>query len=216
MGIAQNLRKEENVVVTRGGGSTAVQTGLAQAARQGSLAGDSKAKVRYLESRPTRNMSFATERETRTAAAWNAWQMLGEFCTAKVDFKFKHKRLQSIHTGRTAVRLVRLSGTRWTRCERCQNKLARRLLVDDEERLGQRAKKRSRFRPKSYIESLELCQLQWNSESDAKRWAERMTEQIPKHAVSHSKCWRQFLDSNFEMTSLRWKNLTRDTILCAN
>ena len=68
--------------------------GASSAARE-SCGGDSKAKVRYLGSRPTRNMSFATERETRTAAAWNAWQMLGEFCTAKVDFKLKRKRLQS-------------------------------------------------------------------------------------------------------------------------
>ena len=47
MGIAQNL-KEETVVVARGGGSKSVRVGPAQAARQGILAGDSKAKVRYL------------------------------------------------------------------------------------------------------------------------------------------------------------------------
>ena len=159
VGIAQNLRKEENVVVTRGGGSTSLQTGLAQAARHVSLAGDSKTKV---VSRPTLNMSFATERETRTAAAWNAWKMLGEFCTAKVDFKLKRKRLQSVHTGRTTVRLVRFCGTRWKLHRERAVKDARKKggktsPCNDEEKLGQRAEKRSRFRPKSYIESLKWC-----------------------------------------------------------
>ena len=31
----------------------------------------------------------ATERETRIAAAWNAWHMLGQFWKPQVDFKFK-------------------------------------------------------------------------------------------------------------------------------
>ena len=73
MDIAQNLKKEENVVVARGGGSKSVQMGLAQTACQGILAGNLKTKVRYLESRLTWNTSFATERATRMTGAWNAW-----------------------------------------------------------------------------------------------------------------------------------------------
>ena len=54
MGIAQNLKKGENVVVARGGGPKSVHTGLGRAARQGLLAENSKTKVRYLGSRLTR------------------------------------------------------------------------------------------------------------------------------------------------------------------
>ena len=59
MGVAQNLQNEESVVVARGEGSKMVLMGLAQAARQGILAGISKTKVRYLGSRLTWNTAFA-------------------------------------------------------------------------------------------------------------------------------------------------------------
>ena len=55
MGTAQNLRKEEDTRRVRA-----------------LLAGELKTKVRYLGSRLTWNLSFATERETGLAAAWNA------------------------------------------------------------------------------------------------------------------------------------------------
>ena len=42
MGIAQNLKEEENVTVARGGGSTSVQAGLRQATSQGLFAASSK------------------------------------------------------------------------------------------------------------------------------------------------------------------------------
>ena len=80
---------EVNVVVARGGGSKSVQMELAQTARQGILAGESKTKVRYLDGQLIWNMPSATERETRIAAAWNAWHMLGQLQNAKVDFKFQ-------------------------------------------------------------------------------------------------------------------------------
>ena len=67
MGIAQNLKKKENVVVARGGGPKSVHTGLGQAARHGLCAENSKTKVRYLGSWLTWKMSFSTERETRIA-----------------------------------------------------------------------------------------------------------------------------------------------------
>ena len=73
IGIAQNLKKEENVVVARGGGSMSVQEGLAQASRQGILAGDSIAKVRWLE------RLLDLECVLRHSAAWNAGHMLGRF-----------------------------------------------------------------------------------------------------------------------------------------
>ena len=53
MGIAQKMKKEENVVVARGGGPKSVHTGLGQAARHGLFAENSKTKVRYLGSRLT-------------------------------------------------------------------------------------------------------------------------------------------------------------------
>ena len=71
MGVAQNLEQEENVVMAREEGSKMVLMGLAQAARQGILAGISKTKVRYLGSRLTWNLAFAAEikREVRISAA---------------------------------------------------------------------------------------------------------------------------------------------------
>ena len=113
MGVAQNLKEEENVVVARGVVSKSVQMGLVQTACQGILAGNLKTKVRYLESRLTWNMSFATERATRMTGAWNAWLMLGRFWKAKVDFKFKCTVFKATIQRPTAVRLVRLFGTKW-------------------------------------------------------------------------------------------------------
>ena len=51
-------------------------------------AGSSKMTARYVGSRLTWNMSFARERETRDAAAWNAEHMLGDFWKAQVNCKF--------------------------------------------------------------------------------------------------------------------------------
>ena len=48
----------------------------------GALCGEFKddCEVLYSGSRLTWKMSFAKLRSTRTAAAWNAWHMLGDFC----------------------------------------------------------------------------------------------------------------------------------------
>ena len=113
MGIAQKLKEVENVVVAPGCDSKSVQTGLAQTACQGILAGNLKTKVRYLESRLTWNISFTTGRATRMTGAWNAWLMLGQFWKAKVDFKFKCNIFKATIQRPTAVRLVRLFGTKW-------------------------------------------------------------------------------------------------------
>ena len=77
MGIAQNLKRKENVIVARGEGRTSAQMGLA------------KTNVRYLGSRLTWNMAFAPEKDSRMDAAWNAWHMVGHFRKATVNFKFK-------------------------------------------------------------------------------------------------------------------------------
>ena len=74
MGIAR-----ENVIVARGVGATSVQAGLGQATCQGLLAGSSKFTVRYLSSRLTWNMSFAKEREARSAVALECVANVGRF-----------------------------------------------------------------------------------------------------------------------------------------
>ena len=84
IGIAQNGKEVKvNVVGARGGGSKSVQVELAQTALQGLLAGESKTKVWYLDGQLTWNIPSATETETRIAAAWNAWHMLGQFWKKK-------------------------------------------------------------------------------------------------------------------------------------
>ena len=62
---------------------------------RGILAGRLESKGKILGESLDLYMSFATERETRTAAAWHAWHMLGQFWKAKVDFKF-HRLLRWI------------------------------------------------------------------------------------------------------------------------
>ena len=81
MGIAQNLKGEEDVAVARGEGSKFVQFGLAQAARQRILAGISETKVRYLGSRLTWTMAFAAENAVGINAVWNARHLMEQFCT---------------------------------------------------------------------------------------------------------------------------------------
>ena len=74
MGAAQNVEEEENV---RGVGAKSVQSGLGQETSQGLLAGSSRTTARSLGSGLTWNMSSAEERETRIAAALNAWRREG-------------------------------------------------------------------------------------------------------------------------------------------
>ena len=62
-GIAQNLKKEENVTVARVGAKS-VQTSLGQATSQGLLAGSSKTTVTFQGSKLTWIVSFAKERKT--------------------------------------------------------------------------------------------------------------------------------------------------------
>ena len=99
MGSAQNLKKEEDVIVARGVGATSVQSGLRQAKSQELFAGSSKTTARYLGSRLTWKMSFAKEMETRIAAASNAWRMLGELEKSSVNFKFECNVFKSTDQG---------------------------------------------------------------------------------------------------------------------
>ena len=54
MGIAQNLKEEENVLVARGAGAKSVQASLGQATNHGLHARSSKTTVRDLGSNLTR------------------------------------------------------------------------------------------------------------------------------------------------------------------
>ena len=139
MGIAQNLTKEENVVLARGKRSESVQMGLAQAARQRILAGISKTKVRYLGSRLTWNTAFA---------GWNASHMIGQFGEARVNFKFK------CNVSKATVQVALLTGLfafagqngsftegDLNQLEACQKKLARRLVAMTRRNLDTEPKK---------------------------------------------------------------------------
>ena len=89
MGTAQNLKKEENMVVARGEGSKSVQMGLAQTARQGIFAGTSKTKVLLL-GKPTyleyglrlRERERESEKQ-ELMQTWNAGHMMGAVLESK-------------------------------------------------------------------------------------------------------------------------------------
>ena len=116
---------------------------------------------------PTWNMSFPKERETRIAAAWNAWHMSGVFSKALVYFKFKCNEVKATVQvallpgfGAFAEQTGSFTEKDIFSMETCQNRSATSTACNDEEELGQCAKKRHTFRTKSCIESLELCKLQ--------------------------------------------------------
>ena len=89
MGIAGNLKKEENVIVAREVGATSVQAGLGQATCQGPSAWEFKVHGEILGRRLTWNMSFAKKRETRTAAALECVANVGRFldCASQRQLK---------------------------------------------------------------------------------------------------------------------------------
>ena len=136
MSIAQNWMKEVNVTLARGVAATSVQAGLGQATSQGLFARSSKTTLRYLNTRLTWNMTFAKERETRIAAAWNAWRMLCDFWKAQVFTKYKFNVFEAMVLGAIFSFLCAFAAHNggftenaifpW---EACQNRLARHFLL---------------------------------------------------------------------------------------
>ena len=209
IGIAQNVKEVEvNVVVARGGGSKSVQMELAQAARQGILAGESKTKVRFLDGQLTWNLSFATERETRIAAAWDAWHMLGQFSKKQVDFKFKCNVFKATIQGALLSGLCAFEGQNGSftskelfPLEACQNKLARRLVAMTRRNCGGEPNKQQ-------IPIKVLCQLQWNQNSTLGLGQKNDSRKFKNMTCPTSKCWRQFLDKALGQIPLhdeRWE-----------
>ena len=76
MGIAQNLKKEEDVIVARGVGATSVLAGLGQARSQGIFAGGSTSTVRYffLPQVVLEHVTRQRKRKHEFIAAWKAWR----------------------------------------------------------------------------------------------------------------------------------------------
>ena len=71
-GFKQNLKKEDDVIVTRGPGARSVHLGLSKVAKAADFAGVPKTVIKYLGSRLAWNLSFAHERGARIAAALEA------------------------------------------------------------------------------------------------------------------------------------------------
>ena len=114
MGIVQNLKKEENVVVAPGGGSKSVRMGLAQTARRGILAGESKTKVRCsgepLEPGTCPSPRRGNQESRQPGTCGTCWVSSGNHrWISRSNATFS----KSNHTGRTAVRLVRFWTTKW-------------------------------------------------------------------------------------------------------
>ena len=238
MGVSQNLKKEENVVVARGGGSKSVQMGLAHIARQEILAGEPKTKVRYLGCLLNWDMSSATERETRIAAVWNAWHMLGQFWKPQVDFKFKCNVFKATMQGALLSGLCTCAGENGSFAEielfpleRCQNQLARRLLAMMRRNWdGEPNKQQTMI--KVLHRKLGIVSIAMELRIRLLGWAKRVAEQIQDYDVSHQQVLAVFffflrqtrLDRQPCMTShgkltfeaTPWAKQSRDaTILCA-
>ena len=129
-----------------------------------------EAKERFLVSRLTWNVTFATQKETRITAAWNAWHMKGQFWKAKVDFKFKCNVCKATIQGALLSGLCASAGQHESFTENelfplegSQIKLARRLL----EKLGRRAEQAANRNQSPASKPWEWCQSQRSSESDA-------------------------------------------------
>ena len=205
MGVAQNLKKEEKVVVARGEWSRSVQMGLAQAGRQGILAGisktrqgifagTSKTKVSGLGGRLTWNMIFAAGKEIRTNAAWNAWHMTVMFWKAKVQMQ----RLQRNSAVRASLRACAFAGINGSftegelsQLEACQNKLARCLLAVTRRNWDTEPKK-THISTKEMHQSLEKCQSQRSSGFVAWDGPKKWHSRLKKTTKPTNKCWQQF------------------------
>ena len=114
MGIAQNRKQEENVVVARGAGSKSVQMALAQAAqaaRQRILAGTSKTEVRYLGSRLSWNTAFAAERD-QNQCSLECVARDGAVLEGKRKIQVQVQCLQGNGAGRAPFRAMRLRGAK--------------------------------------------------------------------------------------------------------
>ena len=107
-----------------------MRMGLAQTARLGILAGESKTKVRYLCSRLNWNMSFrkGAHESRQPGTRGTCWVSSGK---AKVDFKFKCNVFKATTQGALLSRLCACAGQSGSFAvnelfplERCQNKLA--------------------------------------------------------------------------------------------
>ena len=81
--------------------------GLAQTARQGIVAGESKIKVRHLGSRLHWNMSGRHGEGNRNRGNLERVAHAGSVLETTGGFQVHVQRFQSDHTGRAAVRLAR-------------------------------------------------------------------------------------------------------------
>ena len=81
--------------------------GLAQTARLGIVAGESKTKVGHLGSRLNWNMSFATERRNTNRGSLERVAHVGSVLETTGGFQGQVQRFQSDHAGRLVVRLAR-------------------------------------------------------------------------------------------------------------
>ena len=171
MGIARNLKKEENVIVARGVGATSVHAGLGQATCQGPFAGSSKFTVRYLGRRLTWNMSFAKETETRIAPALECVANVGRFlvCASQRQLKkcnvFKATVQGAILSGLCAFAGQNGSFTKngLFPLKACQNRLAHRLFAMTRRTWDSEPKQVTNHEQKKCTERLEWCQLQRSS-----------------------------------------------------
>ena len=163
-------KKEENLIVARGVGATSVQAGLGQATCQGRLAGISKITVRYLGSRLTWNMSFAKERETRTAPALECVANVGRFLECASQRQLKKCMFNATVQGAILSGLFAFAGPNGSFTENglfplkvCRNRLAHRLLAMTRRTWDSEPKQVTNHEQKKCTERLEWCQLQRSS-----------------------------------------------------
>ena len=126
-------------------------------------------------------MSFA--RETRIAAAWNAWHMMDEFWKAQVDHKYQCNDFKA----------TRLMEHELFVLDARQNKLARRLLAMTR-RPWDSEPQQQQISTKELRPNLESVPIAMEVRMRRLHWAKRMAEQSQKDDPSHQQVLAAIFD----------------------
>ena len=199
LGISQNLKKEEHVVVARGGGSKSVQTGPGHAARQGLLAVNSTTKVRQFGQPLDLEHVLRHGEGNKNCCSLERVAHDGLELESAGRSQTSVQRFQGNRTRRASFWSMFFCTTKWaphgkrTLPDARQNKLARRLLAmtrknwDSEPQLQQ-------IQTKELHPNLESVPIAMGVRMRRLHWAKRMAEQSQKDDPSHQQVLAAIFD----------------------
>ena len=147
-----------------------------------------------------------TESEIRTA--WNTGLVLHSEGGLQFQVQTSPEQPHKAHCSQACAPLRdKMEASQRTSCKRCQNELARRLLATTRRNWDSEPKKKQ-IPTKELHRKLGIVPIAMELRIRREGWAKRMTEQIQKHAISHSNWWRQFLDKRAWTDTPAWRAMT--------